>query len=133
MIVPKLYAPAHRKYGDQPCCYHDATPEAIAAVAGGCGPGGVGDFLVPDTMWLLSVKPACSIHDYMYRWGLTEEDRALADEVFFNNMVRIIKAQKSWKWLEKKRLKRAELYYNMVSKYGSAAFWNSKNELHEMA
>ncbi|MHC4184133.1 MAG: hypothetical protein ACYSR0_12370, partial [Planctomycetota bacterium] len=50
----------------------------------GCGPGGLGDYLVPDTILGLSVKPACQIHDYYYRhWQDSSEDaRSMADRIF---------------------------------------------------
>lgn len=127
----KLYAP--KEYADQPCCYHEATPEAINEVAGGCGPGGTGDYLVPDTMYFLSVKPACSIHDWMYRWGLFEKHKILSDEVFLNNMIRIIKHQKSCRLIEQLRLRRARIYYAAVRDFGGPAFWSSKNATCEMA
>ena len=68
-------------YGDQPCNIYDASQDMLDDCAGGCGPGGIGDMLVPDRMWFLSVKPACRVHDWMYTWGVTKEDKKLADEV----------------------------------------------------
>ena len=49
----------------------------------GCGPGGIGDWFVPDTIWFLNIKPACQIHDWYYRFqpGASEEDRAAADRI----------------------------------------------------
>ena len=128
-MVIKLFAP--EKYGTQRYSYHDATQEDIDAVAGGCGPGGVGDYLVPDTMYFLSVKPACSIHDWMYHYGVDIDDKILADRVFKNNMVRIIKAQDSWGFIENLRLRRAETYYQMVKNFGGPSFWSGKNSLYE--
>ena len=126
----KLYAP--EKYGSQPCCYHDATPEQIKEIAGGCGPGGLGDYLVPDTMLGLSVKPACSIHDWQYHYGRTFPDKINADMNFKDNMVRIIKAQNSWGFIENLRLNRAQLYYNMVKNFGGPAYWKNKSSIHEL-
>lgn len=96
----------------------------------GCGPGKLGDWLVPDTIWFLSIKPACQIHDWYYReWD--GEDRKEADVVFSNNMQRIIKASTKNRWLLERRLKRAELYYQMVRKRGSSSFWENRNSNEE--
>ncbi len=47
-MIPKLFAP--KEYGQQPCCYHKASPELIKEATGGCGPGGPGDKFVPDKL-----------------------------------------------------------------------------------
>lgn len=126
----KLYAP--EKYGVQPCCFHDATPEQIALATGGCGPGGVGDYLVPDTMYGLSVKLACQIHDWQYHYGVTFQDKINADMNFKDNMVRIIKAQNSFGFIENLRLRRAQTYYEMVKNFGGPAYWANKSSIYEL-
>jgi hypothetical protein len=98
---------------------------------GGCGPGGVGDWFVPDTMYGLNIKPACSIHDFMYNVGEVEADRLDADEVLLNNLVRIIQATTDNKWLRWLRLRRAHTYYMAVRKFGGPAFWAGKNKPEE--
>jgi len=128
----KLFAP--KEYGTQPCCYHRATLDQINAVAGGCGPGGgVKDYFVPDKLWFLSITLACSIHDWMYHYGQTTEDKILADEIFKNNMVRLIKGQKSWKFIERRRLRLSYIYYLAVKNFGGPSFWDSKDSVHELA
>lgn len=117
-----LYAPAF--YGDQPCRYHDASDELLLSVTGGCGPGGVGDFLVPDTIWGLNIKPSCSIHDFLYAFGVTQEDKDLADLVFLDNMIRQVEAG-AW-WLKVPRRHRAVMYYGKVKDFGGSAFWKDK-------
>lgn len=96
----------------------------------GCGPGGLGDFLVPDTIYGLSVKPCCAIHDWYYRFypGNTEMDRELADRVFKNNMVRLVTAKTKWWWLKRLRLRRVKTYYSMVRFAGATAFFNERNK-----
>jgi len=116
--MTKLYAPD---------TYWNETPAVLAAVAGGCGPGGKGDWLVPDTIWFLSVREACRIHDYMYWRGKTLEDKKEADRVFLNNMLRIIDEKSSWWGIRKLRRHRAKLYYLAVKNFGGPSFWDGKN------
>ncbi len=123
----KLFAP--QLYGFQPNSYHEATPEMIADAAGGCGPGGSGDKYVPDTIWGLRVTPSCSIHDWMYHYGLTNEDKEVADRVFLNNMLRQIEAAEGW--IKPLRRLRARTYYNAVKYFGGPAFWSNVNEKDE--
>jgi hypothetical protein len=100
----------------------------------GCGPGGFGDFLVPDTIWFLKVKVCCSIHDFYYRYYAenSEAGRKEADDIFLNNMVRVINAKTKWLWLKKLRLRRAKTYYYMVRRYGGPSFWDSRNKTEEI-
>ncbi len=128
--MSKLFAPAD--YGDQPCTYHEANvafPGLIEEVTGGCGPGGFGDYLVPDKLWGLSVWQSCSIHDWMYAYGLTAADKEQADRVFRNNMYRQVKEVGKWMrircWL-------VQRYYKSVKIFGGSAFWNGKNKDGEM-
>ena len=117
-----LYAPSD--YGHQPYRYHDATDNMVAKYTGGCGPGGVGDFLVPDTIWGLNIKPSCSIHDWLYKWGETEGDKELSDLIFLENMLRQIEAASPW--LKILRRHRAVNYYGAVKDLGHKAFWKGK-------
>jgi len=126
----KLFAPV--EYGTQPCIFHEAPREMIDTLTGGCGPGGPGDFLVPDTMYLLTVRPACAIHDWMYYFGETHDDKEISDRVFLYNMLRIITAKTKWGWLKHLRNRRAYIYFTAVAKYGGPAFWKDKNYKDEM-
>jgi len=106
--------------------YWQATEEEVDAIAGGCGPGGIGDYLVPDTVWGLNIVLACRIHDYMY-WeckglkSLSERIiyKKLADEWFLENMFTIIDS--GWKLLRKCRRKRAITYYWFVVQFGDSS------------
>jgi hypothetical protein len=94
-----------------------------------CGPGrGVLEWLVPDTIYGLSVSAACSVHDWMYAHGNTDADKCDADCVFLNNMIRLIEAAGGPWLLRRLRLRRARIYYEAVSHFGGPAFWNSKNK-----
>lgn len=117
-----LYAPS--RYGTQPCRYHDAPDSLMAKFTGGCGPGGKGDALVPDTNWGLSIKPSCSIHDWMYKWGQTQGDKELADIIFLENMLRQVESASMW--FKIPRRYRAVTYYGFVKDFGKKAFWKGK-------
>lgn len=98
-----------------------------------CGPGrGVLEQLVPDTVWGLCITPACAIHDFMYRVGENDQDKVDADDVFLNNMVRIIEAKTRNQILLCLRLRRAKTYYHAVKVFGGPAFWSGKNKASEM-
>ncbi len=115
----KLWAPEE---------YWNTPPEEVYKIAGGCGPGGFGDHLVPDTMYGLSVKPACRIHDFMYNIGEEDKDKEDADHVFLYNLYRIIDVKSESRILRRLRRVRARTYYLAVKYGGGPAFWNSKNK-----
>jgi hypothetical protein len=102
-------------------------PEEFASY--GCGPGGLGDFLVPDTVWGLSITDACRIHDWGYRHGedASEDDKARHDRILRNNSQRIVDANTKWGWLKRLRYIRINTYYVMVCKFGGPAYWEERN------
>ena len=126
-------------YADKSCWdFIENHPVQFAGF--GCGPGGWGDWIVPDKIWGLSIKAACQIHDWYYRFWPenTEVARKRADKILLNNMVRII--DDAWlaalehgkyiwwhKWLYKRRLKLAHIYYGMVRMFGAPAYFEDRN------
>ena len=124
----KLFAPL--EYGEQPCCYHQAGTDLINETTGGCGPGGVGDYFVPDHLLFVSIKECCRLHDWLYKWGRTIEDKKIADRVFLNNMLRTIGEKRSI--LNSIRRRRAKKYYLAVKWFGGPVFWSGKNQLSEV-
>jgi len=115
----KLFAPAE---------YWFATNKD--EVCNGCGPKGLGGWLIPDTLYGLSIEEACDIHDWMYKAGKTIADKEEADRVFLNNMLRIIDAQSGLllRWL---RRQRAMHYYSAVRDFAGPLFWDDKNAADE--
>ena len=111
-----------------PTTYRDATIEQILAKTGGCGPGGLGDWVVPDTMYFESVFLACQVHDWMYGEGETEEDKFIADLLLLLNIIILIQLTPFRNYLKENqkldilRLLRAPKYYIAVSYGGGAAF-----------
>lgn len=118
------------KYADllwAPPAYWELDPIEKEDICNGVGPRGFG-FLIPDTIWGLSVTEAADIHDYMYEIGEYDMDKIDADDVFLNNMVRIIEKQTKWNWLKKLRCRRARVMYHAVTHFGGPAFWANKTD-----
>lgn len=104
------------------------APRAVRkAVTNGCGPGGWKLDLVPDTIYGLDVSAACNIHDWMYHEGETLADKAAADRVLLNNLLRIINHETRFAPLRWLRRRRARKYYLAVKAFGGPAFWADKN------
>jgi len=55
-------------------------------VNNGCGPEGWKGKIIPDTIYGISIKEACKIHDYEYFIGKTLKDKERADKRFLKNM-----------------------------------------------
>lgn len=99
----------------------------------GCGPGSIGDKLVPDKLlWICDIRLACAIHDFMYKTGQTIEDKKKADRVFLNNAQRIIGCHEYPFFIHDLLLICAYRYYRAVVKYGGPAFWKGKNKPEEV-
>jgi hypothetical protein len=103
-------------------------PEKFRAVCGGCGPGQWGDYFVPDTLWGLSIRLACQIHDYMYWAGKTPEAKWKADSTFLENMI-VLCWNGSNRVTFTLRALRAIKYFVAVVNHGDNAF---KGENHGM-
>ena len=110
-----------------PQSYWDASRKMIESIAGGCGPGGVGDWLIPDTNWGLSIRPACEIHDWMYYEGETQEEKDMADLIFLDNMLTLVK-NGTW-FLKIPRDHRAFVYYEAVKYGGDHTYWKGKEKI----
>ncbi len=133
-VAIKVLSERHRKlvngmYKDirllAPVSFWLSTEAQRLRICNGCGPTSWKSF-VPDTMYGLCVTPACNIHDWMYSYGVTMEDKDIADLTFKLNLYRIID-QKSGNWLFKKlRRVRAYGYYLAVSWLGHAAYVKGK-------
>ena len=114
-----LFAPA--KFLNEP-------KERLGELCNGCGAQTAKFDFVPDSIWFLYIGHACHIHDAMYHYGTTIEDKEEADRVFLNNMCRIIDLDKSW-WRSKKKMKKiAYGYWWAVDKFGGSPFWHGKNK-----
>lgn len=104
-----------------PIEYTQLTPEAKEEICNGCG--AKGGIPVPNTMYLLSIKEACQIHDFMYHSSMTTEDKVTSDLVFKHNLIAIIEEETWFYFVEKLRKVRAEEYYLVVALWGDGAYW----------
>jgi len=96
----------------------------------GCGPGdGIGDKLIPDTVWLLSIRDACKIHDWGYRHCVysSSTDRERHDKIFLNNMLSIVDENTRWRWLRKLRYRRCKSYFLAVRAFGARSYWEARD------
>jgi len=112
-----LYAPA---------AFKSATIEELLRVCNGCGASGSW-FRPPKRIYGTLIVFACIIHDWMYEFGLTNEDKDKADRSMLHNMNRLI-TMDSFKWWKPTRLQRvrAKTYYKGVKYGGGEAFWAGK-------
>ncbi len=99
--------------------------EVANKVNNGCGPAGWKGYLIPDTIWGVSIKEACKIHDYDFHVGGTMFNFMIANSRFGNNMNTLIKSSKLAKctpFLNWARRRRAKLYYDAVREFGEKHF-----------
>jgi len=94
----------------------------MAMLSGGCGPGQFGDRLVPDTLWRLSVRRCCQIHDIFYSLGRTMDDKKQADREFLFNMLVIVERESKSSVLRWLRSYRAMSYYRAVADAGGKSY-----------
>ena len=122
--MKKLFAPD--MYGNQPCSYMLASEAQKKAVCNGCGSKGMDKKWVNllDHLCGVDLLPACNIHDWMYQYGVSEEDKVYADEVFHGNMNKIVDAG-SW-FLKYPRRLIVDEYWLAVKAFGDSAFWANK-------
>jgi len=115
----------------EPECWRFRRQRPDAWESFGCGPGdGIGDRLVPDTMYGLNVSEACRVHDWYYRFYPedTEDARAMADRIFRNNLLRIVRAKTENPILRWLRERRCVAYYLAVRWRGGPAYHNDRNQ-----
>ena len=121
--------------------YNLAAPESfwyylgfgndLCEVINGCGPGGIGDVLVPDTAYGLSLKPACKIHDWMYTIYNDEFGFELANQIFLDNMIRINNASTKNRLLKYLRTRRILKYDRAVRYFGRLFFYDAHIDLYQ--
>ncbi len=103
-----------------PASFWLATEKEIEEKTGGCGPGGIGDWFVPDALYGESIFLACQVHDWMYGEGKTVEDKKWADLVFLVNMTLLVIDEGGL--LDPVRLRKVMIYFQAVYFAGGSAF-----------
>lgn len=104
------------------------TKEELKERGYGCGPGSIGNKIIPDTFWGLNVWWCCAIHDHMYRYkhAVTKTDKWVADVVLLTNLNDWIEAKTNWEWLKVLRRHRAMTYFSAVRDAGNKSFFSGK-------
>jgi hypothetical protein len=108
--------------------FFEAEREVRMSICNGVGPKAWWRFLVPQKLLGFDYSPAADVHDWMYHYGKTLEDKDKADRVFFNNMSRGIELNSSSAARIVPKMLLALLYTWLVSRLGYAAFWAGKNK-----
>ena len=95
--------------------FHNLTQEQKDRYCNGCGPKG-GFVPVPEFFFHAS----CLIHDFYYTCGGTEDDRKVADDLFYAAMKKDVRSlfflRRPYAYLL------AWLYYRAVRRWGKACF-----------
>jgi hypothetical protein len=115
-------------HADPEChLFKDEHPDEWATF--GCGPGGTGDYLVPDTMWGLDISEACRVHDWYYRFFSDRSPAAkkLADNLMLENTLHIVNTQSSNFFVKALRRVRCHTYYSMVNVFGKSSWEEAKS------
>ena len=98
-------------------------PERLLTICNGLGVKG--SFIrIPAKIWCTSIIESTLIHDYEYEMGVSPKDKAAADKAFKTNMYRQIDMDSKGKWYKPVKIMkwRANLYYQLVVKFGQKAF-----------
>ncbi len=114
-----------------PTTYRDATQEKIEEKTGGCGPGGIGDWFVPDTNYGESIFLACQIHDWCYGEALSPKDKFFSDLIFWCNMTILVSIEDGdvdLEILDRLRVRRNTTYYLAVAYHGDGCIGGEDDE-----
>jgi len=109
---------------EAPATFWEMDEATIAMIVGGCGPRGFGDKIVPDSIFWLSIKASCIVHDLEYEIGTIILSKIIADNRFRKNMKYLIEKNSKYNWVKKLRLYFAEKYYFVVHEFGTDSFYN---------
>ena len=83
-----------------------------------CGPGHLGDILIPDNIFGVDLRPSCHIHDYSWRVAEpTKEDFNQSNLMFLRNMRNAVKHFQKSKNLLGISYMIAESYYDAVNSF----------------
>ena len=104
-----------------PLSYLNAEDDIKFTICNGCGAANAKFKFVPDSIWGLSITEACFIHDWMYEFGETSNDKLQADATFLLNMITLV--ERGNRFLRLLRRLRALEYFGAVRDFGNDAFF----------
>lgn len=119
--MTSLYAPQD---------YRNATHEQRLKVINGCGPDGFVNRLIPNSICGVDVTEAYNIHDWMVVKAVNSKDRFHADNVFKENLRKLINWNKGPLALRLLRQGIAKIYYWAVLLYSKFKGKKSKHYMH---
>lgn len=112
--------------------YLKLTPEQKNKIVNGAGPSGAWyNFLIPNTLYGLSLTEVFNIHDFDYYSGVTLMDKERADTRLLDNMFSVI--NHTGGVLSGLRRRRALKYYEAVVIGGEKAFLKGKGCLKQLS
>lgn len=91
--------------------------EERSEIVNKCGPSGLMNEFIPNSLLGLDITESCNIHDYEFHLSQNEEDHRKVDNNFLHNMNNQIDRKKSWLNVPRKIL--ANLYFYAVRIYSS--------------
>ena len=109
-----------------PWSFWTADVELRKSVVNGCGPGAIGDLIVPDKILGLNVKAACEIHDWMFCVYKCSEGFCLANDLFRKNMIRINHQHQGMGILKKARVPLILVYHFFVENAGKPFYFEAQ-------
>lgn len=116
LIVPESYRARYSLLDHFPSC---------------CGAGdGIGNMLVPETMYFLRISAACYIHDLC--WKIAENtwaDFHQSNYIFLVNILAIIRAKSGNTITRRLRNRRALKYFTAVDETGAMIFKSMKGDV----
>ncbi len=115
-----------------PESYWAATPEMKSIAVDGCGPANL-DWVIPDKILGLNIKPACQVHDWMCTMYNDEAGFKISTQVFLDNMMRLNKAKTKCQFLSRLRRWWIMRYYRVVRDYGRLFYYDSHLDMMEQA
>lgn len=101
---------------EAPCAFWGLSAGDKKEICNGGGPKGLG-WLVPDTMWGMSMTDCFDIHDYDY---YIKTKRRVSDKRLYRNL--LAKINDKGGLFKHFRHSRAWIYYQLVSKGGGAFY-----------
>lgn len=106
------------------------SSDLMKLIVNGCGPEGFLGKLIPDNILGIDISPACNIHDYMYTIFNSDTDFTLSNNVFRDNLIRLIMAHNTYIELTCARRDIINSYYKAVCDFGRPFYYDAHKDLY---